>query len=95
MEASEIVALTRDIVFLVLVTVALLAILLLYRKISAVLDSARRTIKQTENIVTTVSGKVVGPAAAGSGIAFGAGKLAAFLGGFAGNKRKGGKNNGE
>ena len=86
-DTQQIVAIARDIVFLVLVLVVLMVVFALYRKLSGVLNSAKRTMEDTEDIISTVSSRLVGPAAAGSGVAFGAGKLAAFLFGL-GRRRK-------
>ena len=78
----------RDIVFLVLLVVMTLVVLIIYMKVTKVLDLAKRTLQDVENIVSTVSEKVVAPATAGSGIAFGAGKMAAFLFGASRKRRK-------
>ena len=87
------VALARDILLLLLLLVTLMAVLFTYRKISRVFRSANRIIRDTEEIVSSVSGKIVRPAAAGSGIAFGVGKIAAFLFGL--RRKKGGSDDGE
>ena len=84
---------TRDIVFLVLLSVSLIVVLVLFLKVLSVLKSAKRTIGAAEEIITTVSENVVGPAAAGSGVAFGAGKAMAFLFGLK-KRRKGAKDDG-
>ena len=94
LSTAEWIAVIRDIVFLVLLGVTLLAILTLYFKISSILSSAKRTLKAAEDIATTVSESVVGPAASGSGVAFGAGKAMAFLFGLSKRKKKGGKDDG-
>jgi len=86
-DAAEIIGIVRDALFILLLAAALVLMLRVWGKISSVLDSTKRTIKGAESIFTTVSSKVVGPAAAGSGVAFGAGKVLAFLTGFA--KRRG------
>ena len=94
---AEWVALVRDITLLLLLLVALFVVLFLYRKASTLLDSTKRAMKNAEDIVSTVSEKVVGPAAAGTGLAFGAGKVMAFLLGVSGRRRKrkrGGSDNG-
>ena len=93
MSTSDWIAMIRDIVLLALLGVTLLAVLFLYFKISSILGSAKRTLKAAEDIVTTVSESVVGPAAAGSGVAFGAGKAMAFLFGLS-KRKKGGKDDG-
>ena len=92
-DAQQTVAFIRDIVFLVLVSVILLVVFALYRKLSGLLGSVKRTIEDTEEIVSTVSSRLIGPAAAGSGVAFGAGKMAAFLFGL-GRKRRDKNGNG-
>ncbi len=87
------VGLVRDILLLLLLIVTLLVVFFTYRKISRVFGSVNRIVRETEEIVSSVSGKIVRPAAAGSGVAFGVGKIAAFLFGL--RRRKGGSNDGE
>ena len=87
------VGLARDVLLLLLLLVTLLVVLFTYRKISRVFEAANRIIKETEEIVSSVSGKIVKPATAGSGVAFGVGKIAAFLFGL--RRRKGESDNGE
>ena len=87
------VGLARDILLFLLLLVALLVLLLTYRKISRVIRSANRIVRDTEEIVSSISGKIVRPAAAGSGVAFGVGKVAAFLFGL--RRKKGGNDDGE
>ena len=84
----------RDIAFLVILLTLLLTTLILYRKLSAVLNSARRTLKGTEDVVSALS-KLARPAAVGSGTAFGVGKLAAFLLGVSRRKKNRRKDDGE
>ncbi len=96
-DAAEIIAVIRDIALIVLLLVMLVVALVaavLVRKVSAVLNSAKRTVKGVEDMMSTVSGSVVKPAAAGSGVAFGAGKILAFMLGLARRKKKQGGNNG-
>ena len=87
------VGLARDILLFLLLLVTLVAVLFTYRKVSKVFGSVNRIVKVTEEIVSSVSGKIVKPAAASSGVAFGVGKVAAFLFGL--RKRKGGSDDGE
>ena len=89
-DTAEIIGIVRDVLFILLLAGALVFMLLVWRKVTSVLDSTKRAIKGAEDIFTTVSSKVVGPAAAGSGVAFGAGKIAAFVMGFAKKRRRGG-----
>jgi len=83
---SESIAIARDIAVLVLLVVTTFAVLIVYSKASKLLDSAKRTAKDVEDVLSTVSSKVVGTAAAGSGMAFGAWKLVDFLLGVTGRK---------
>ena len=95
MTFAENIAVARDIAFLVLMAFTLLAMLVLFFKVSSLLGSAKRTFRNAEDIFSLVSERLVKPAAAGSGMAFGAGKLAGFLLGFGRRRRKGGRNDGE
>ena len=79
MDAAEIIAMIRDIALLVMIVVTTLAVIIIYVKVSRILNTAKRTLESVEGIISTVSEKLVAPAAAGSGLAFGVGKLAAFL----------------
>ena len=87
-DTAEIIGIVRDVLLILVLAAALVFMLLVWRKVTSVLDSTKRTIKGAENIFTIVSSKVVGPAAAGSGVAFGVGKVAAFLTGFARRRRR-------
>ncbi len=96
-DAAEIIAVIRDIAFIVLLLVMLVAalvVVVLVRKVSYVLNSAKRTAKGVEDMMSTVSDSVVRPAAAGSGVAFGAGKILAFILGLVRRKKKQGGSNG-
>ena len=94
MTFAEIVGVVRDVIVIVafLFSIALLlGMFVLYRKLSRLIDSVKRTMESAEQIVDAVSTKIVGPAAAGSGVAFGLGKAAAFITGLRGKKRKKGE----
>jgi hypothetical protein len=84
---AEIIGIVRDVLLILLLAVALLAVLIVWKKVSSLLGSTKRTVKGAESIVTAVSSKFAGPAAAVSGVAFGAGKVAAFLTGLAKRRR--------
>ena len=88
MSITESIAIARDIAVLVLLVVTTLVVLIVHGKASKLLDSVKHTAKDVEDVLSTVSSKVVGPAAAGSGMAFGAWKLVDFLIGV--TRRKGG-----
>ena len=91
-DVATIIAMARDIVLFLLLFAALIIVIVLFRKVSALLGSVKRTVKDAEEVISAVSDKVVGRAAAGSGIAFGAGKVGAFLLGMRRRKKRGGKN---
>lgn len=73
------VGLVRDIVLLLVLVVILAAVFLTYRKVSKAIGSVNRIVKTTEEMVTSVQDNLVRPASKGSGVAFGLGKVAAFL----------------
>ena len=95
-DTADILAIIRDSLLILVFLLILSLLFLTYSKLSAVLKSAKQTLKSVEEVAAAVSGKIVGPATAGSGAAFGAGKLAAFVLGFSRKKRKkkGGNNDG-
>ncbi len=73
------VGLVRDILLLIILIAILIVVIATYRKISQSLNAANRIIESTEEIVNTVSENIVRPASSGAGIAFGLGKIFAFL----------------
>lgn len=87
--ATEVIAIIRDTVIIVVSLLSLLLIYLTYRKISAVFNSATRSVKRLEDIVSAFSDRVSAPASTVSGLVFGAGKMAEFVMGLSRNKRKG------
>ncbi|MXY47304.1 MAG: hypothetical protein F4Y44_10065 [Chloroflexi bacterium] len=68
-----------DLLVLIIILVILFTVVAIYRKVTQALNSAGRILENTEEIVNTVSENIVRPAAAGSGVAFGVGKIFAFL----------------
>ena len=82
---ADITGIVRDIFLILIVLVSLFILVGVYRKLSAVLESAKRTAASVDEIVATVSERIVGPATAGSGVAYGLGKAMAF---FSGRKSK-------
>lgn len=73
------VGLVRDLLLLIILMTILIIVFAIYRKIANGINSANRILENAEEIVTTVSENIVKPASSGSGIAFGLGKLFAFL----------------
>ena len=92
-DVAVIVGLARDVVLLILLLAALLAIIVLLRKVTGLLNSVRRIMSDTQNLVSTLTNGVAKPAATGSGVAYGAGKVGAFLLGFRKRKRRKGEDN--
>ncbi len=89
------VGLVRDFVILGLLLIVLVAILVIYRKITDLVDSTKETVKNVQEITGGISGKFAKPAVAGAGVAVGAGKAGAFLLNLIRRRRTGGNENGE
>ena len=95
MSTVEIIALIRDIVIISMMLVATIVLLLLGWKGLSILGSVKRAADRVSEVTSTVSEMFAKPAAAGSGMAFGAGKVASFIMGLRKKKgRKGGSNDG-
>lgn len=96
---AELVGVIRDVILIVaslLLTFLIIGLLFVYRKLSRLVDSAKRTVASAEQVADAISSKLAGPAGAGSGVAFGIGKAVAFFGGLRRNKKgKGDQQNGE
>lgn len=93
--AIEIIAVIRDVAIISVLLVAILMMLLVFWKVTSVLSSIKRTMENVQQVTSELSDKIVKPATAGSGVAFGLGKLASFIrGASGGRKRKGGKEDG-
>lgn len=76
------VGLVRDLLLLLLLLAILLAVIFTYRKVSKAIGSVTRIIQTSEEVISTVSESIVKPAASGSGVAFGLGKIVAFIRGM-------------
>ena len=71
------VGIARDFLILAVGLVWLVVAVVLFRKISRVVDSASKTVKAVEQTVASLSSKATGPA--GAGVAFGVSKLGSML----------------
>ena len=91
MGVADTIAIIRDFLLIFVFLSALIVMLLSYRKVSTILDSAKRTMVSVEEVAETVSSRIVGSAASGSGAAFGVGKVAAFFLGLRRQKKDRGK----
>ena len=94
------IAVIRDIAIIVFAVVLSFLTLLLvflswriYRKISPIINSARKASKTVEDVSSNVSEKLVKPLIARSVLALGAGQLLSFILGVA-PKKEGGKKDG-
>lgn len=95
-DAANTISIIRDVALIVILLLATTILLFLYVRISKALNSAARTAGNLADIVDALSNKIIAPAAAGSRLAFGAGKLAAFMAGFSKNgKAKEGEEDGK
>jgi hypothetical protein len=79
MTVTEIISMVRDISFLSLLLVGPLLAYLVYRKVSAALKAARRTMAGAQEIVSTLSDSFVSPASTGPAGTLGAVRAAGRL----------------
>lgn len=100
MGAEDLVAIIRDLTIIVFTIVGVLAMLvtttiglLLYRKLAPTIDSARATMKSTQEATSQLSDKIVRPLISTSTMAYSAGRVIAFILGL--SRHKGGKSNGK
>ena len=99
MGAEDLVAVIRDLSIIVFTTIGVVTMLvtttiglLLYRKMAPTIDSARATMKSTQEATSQLSDKVVKPLISASTMAYSAGRVVAFILGL--SRNKGGKSNG-
>ena len=85
------VGLARDFLILAVGLVWLVVAVVLFRKISGVVDSVSRTVKAVEQTATAVAGKATGPA--GAGVAFGVSKISSMLWRLVKRRPRGGTDN--
>ena len=77
---TETVAAVRDIAIIVLTLVATLAVLIVFAKVTSLVDSIKRIVRGVEDVTSTIASNV-GPAGAGAGFLAGIARAAtAFLG---------------
>ena len=87
-DIAIVIALVRDIVFLLLLAVALTLMLIMLFAIKRLLGSVEDTAETVQEAVKKISENLVEPAAADAGTARNVGKAAGFLWGFFGGRRK-------
>ena len=95
-DVALILGMARDALLFLLLLALLVGALIVVRKISDLLNEVHKVVADTRKMVETLTENVVEPAASNSGVAYGAGKVGAFILGLRSNKRKkGGKDNGK
>ncbi len=85
---ATVVGLARDVVLFLLLTVALIALLVIFNKIRELLNTVKDTAESIQEAVNTVSEKVVEPAASNAGAMRGLGGFFGFILGLRGSKRR-------
>ena len=66
-DIATIVGLARDVILLLLLTVALIALLVIAKKVTGLLSTVKETAEKAQDMLETVSEKVVTPAASNPG----------------------------
>ncbi len=92
-DVALIIAMARDILLFVLLLALLVGALIVIKKLSALISEAQKAVADARKMVETLTENVVQPAASNSGVAYGAGKVGAFILGLRRNKRKKGDDN--
>ena len=87
-----ILAMARDALLFIVLLALLVGALIVIKKLSALISEARKVVADTGKMIETLTENVVQPAASNSGVAYGAGKVGAFILGLRRNKRKKGDN---
>ena len=87
-DIAAIVGLVRDVVLLVLLTVALVALIIMFSKTRQLLNTLKSTVDTVQETVTMVSEKVVEPAASNMGTARRFGGIAGFVLGMFRKRKK-------
>ena len=85
------VGLARDFLILAVGLSVLVMALVLFRKISKVIQSVNRTVKSVEDTAASISSKASGPM--GAGVAFGIGKSVSMLWRLVRRRPRGGEEN--
>ena len=87
-DIAAIVGLVRDVVLLVLLTVALVALIIVFSKVRQLLITIKSTAETVQETVTMVSEKVAEPAASNMGTARRIGGIAGFALGIFKRRKK-------
>ena len=87
-DVALILGMARDALLFILLLALLVGALIVIKKLSALISEAQKVVADTRKMVETLTENVVQPAASNSGVAYGAGKVGAFILGLRRNKRK-------
>ena len=87
-DIATIVGLVRDVVLLIILTVALIALVMVFGKVRQLLSSAQATADVVRETVEKISERVVEPATSNVGAARRIGGIAGFLLGLMRRKRR-------
>ena len=79
---TEIIVFVRDLLLIGVLLISGVVVLLLYRNIKGLLNSLSRNVESVEEITSTISDRIVAPAAAGSGLVFFIGKMVSVVQGI-------------
>ena len=81
-DIATIIGLARDVILLLLLTVALIALLVIAKKVVGLLNAAKEAADKAQDMLETVSDKVVGPASSNPKAMRAIGSMLGFLAGF-------------
>ncbi len=87
-DIATIVGLVRDVVLLALLTIALIALLVVFTTVKQLLDTIKDTAESVQDTVNTISEKVVEPATSNAGTMRGLGGFIGFILGLGGRKQR-------
>jgi hypothetical protein len=94
-DLATILGVVRDVVLLLLLVVALVGVLIIFRKAVSLINTVKRISDQAEQMVDTLSRGVVRPAASNPRLVRAAAGAVRFLTGLLTNRRRsGGRNDG-
>ena len=81
-DIATIIGLARDVVLLLLLTVVLIALIVIAKKVIGLLNTAKRTANKAQDMLETLSERVVKPASSNPRAFRAIGSVLGFLAGF-------------
>jgi hypothetical protein len=76
---AHLVGIIRDVLFIFILLFIAVALFVVYRKLSGVIESVEGTLKSTREVADAISERFSEPTASGTGFVYGIGKLLAFV----------------